>query len=172
MAQLDAQGNVNVSRFGSHLAGAGGFINISQSARKVVFAGTFASGHADIQVRDGELAIDHDGEGRKFLAQVEQRTFAGAQAMAQGQEVLYVTERCVFRLTAEGLALTELAPGVDLQRDVLDRMDFVPRVIGPARMDARLFRAGPMDLGGRAGLAADAAATNGTVPQQGPALAS
>ncbi len=146
MAQADAEGNVNVSRFGSHLAGAGGFINISQSARKVVFAGTFSPGAADIEVRDGGLAIGQDGDARKFLAEVEQRTFSGAQALARGQEVIYVTERCVFRLTAAGLALTEVAPGVDLERDILARMDFRPLVAGPVLMDARLFRTEPMGL--------------------------
>jgi propionate CoA-transferase len=129
LAEADAHGNVNVSRFGSRLAGAGGFINISQSARKVIFVGTFTS-----------------GETNKFVAEVEHRTFSGAQALARGQDVLYVTERCVFRLVAGGLELVELAPGLDLKRDVLGRMAFAPVVGKPAAMDARLFRDAPMEL--------------------------
>lgn len=146
MAQVDAEGNVNVSRFGPQLAGAGGFINISQSARTVVFAGTFTSGPSSIEVRDGQLVIEREGESRKFVAEVEQRTFSGKQALARGQEVLYVTERCVFRLTPAGLALIEIAPGVDLQRDILDCMDFAPERANPATMDARLFADAPMGL--------------------------
>jgi len=112
----------------------------------VVFAGTFTAGASDIAVHDGRLVIECDGAAPKFLEAVEHRTFAGAYAAARGQEVVYVTERCVFRLTADGLELTELAPGVDLQRDVLDRMGFAPIVGQPALMDARIFRPEPMGL--------------------------
>src|SRR5215217_3127505 len=119
MAQADRGGNVNVSKFGRKLAGAGGFINISQSAKKVVFAGTFLSGACDIGVGGGELRIRKDGANRKFVPVVEHRTFSGAYAVANGQQVLYVTERCVFELRAGGPVLTEIAPGIDLERDVL-----------------------------------------------------
>ena len=146
MAQADAQGNVNVSKFGPRLAGAGGFINISQSAKKVVFAGTFCSGACDIAVQDGRLVIARDGATRKFVLEVEHRSFAGGYAAARGQEVVFVTERCVFQLTPAGLELTEVAPGVDLQRDILDRMDFNPIVGRPALMDARIFQPEPMGL--------------------------
>ena len=146
LAQTDAQGNVNVSRFGSRLAGAGGFINISQSARKVVFVGSFCAGDCEIRVENGALHVVRDGPGRKFVSQVEQRTFAGQYAAQRGQEVLYVTERCVFKLRAEGLELIEVAPGVDLQRDILDRMDFRPIVNAPSLMDARIFCVAPMGL--------------------------
>jgi propionate CoA-transferase len=130
MAQADAQGNVNVSRFGSRLAGSGGFINISQNAKRLVFLGTFAAGGAP-----------------KFVAEVEQRTFSGAYAAGQGKPVLYVTERCVFRLTPDGLELTEIAPGVDLKADILALMDFEPIIrTDPALMDARIFRPEPMGL--------------------------
>jgi propionate CoA-transferase len=149
MGQVDAQGNVNVSRFGSSLAGAGGFINISQSARKVVFAGTFTSGPWAIEACEGRLVIDKEGQTRKFMREVEQRTFSGRRAAAMGQEVLYVTERCVFRLTPTGLELIEIAPGVELQRDILAHMDFVPVVAEPALMDAGLFRPGPIGLRSR-----------------------
>ncbi|PWF54630.1 acyl CoA:acetate/3-ketoacid CoA transferase [Massilia glaciei] len=131
LAQADRQGNLNVSKFGSRLAGAGGFINISQSAKKVVFMGTFCAG---------------DGV-RKFVDQVEHRTFSGAFAARRGQPVLYVTERCVFRLCDTGLELTEIAPGVDLQRDILDHMDFKPTIHGaPRLMDARIFEEQAMGL--------------------------
>ena len=130
LAQADAEGNVNVSKFGSKLAGAGGFINISQSARKVVFVGSFCAGPSQ----------------RKFVKAVEHRTFAGRYAAARGQEVLYVTECCVFRLRADGLELTEIAPGIDLQRDILDRMDFAPAISELRTMDARIFADAPMGL--------------------------
>jgi len=146
LAQADAEGNVNVSKFGPRLAGAGGFINISQSAREVVFAGTFMSGACDIVVADGTLQIRKDGRTRKFVAQVEHRTFSGSHAAQHDKRILYVTERCVFDLRKEGLVLTEIAPGVDLQRDVLAHMGFRPRVEGPRLMDARIFRDAPMDL--------------------------
>ena len=146
MAQTDAQGNVNVSKFGPKLAGAGGFINISQSARKVVFMGSFCAGQCDMDVHEGKLRILQDASARKFVPEVEHRTFSGQYAAQRGQEVLYITERCVFRLRPEGLELTEVAPGVDLQRDILDRMDFVPIMSSVQPMDARLFQIEPMQL--------------------------
>ena len=134
LAQADAEGNLNVSKFGPRLAGAGGFINISQNAKKVVFVGTFTVG---------------DGA-RKFVQQVEHRTFSGREALRRGQPVLYVTERCVFRLHERGLELTEIAPGLDLERDVLALMGFAPVIErAPALMDAALFRDEPMGLRGR-----------------------
>jgi propionate CoA-transferase len=148
MAEVDAEGNVNVSRFGPKLAGAGGFINISQNAKTVVFAGTFTAGGLDVKVGDGNLTIVQEGRESKFRAQVEQITFSGARAAALGQRVLYVTERCVFELTARGLVLAEIAPGIDLQRDILDRMAFRPIVDSPRTMDARLFGTAPIDLRG------------------------
>jgi propionate CoA-transferase len=147
MAECDAQGNVNVSRFGPRLAGAGGFINISQNAKSVVFAGTFSAGGVEVHIGDGQMRIVREGHSPKFHARVEHITFAGNQAAARGQRVLYVTERCVFELTPRGLALTEVAPGVDLQRDILDRMAFEPIIQAPPQpMDARLFAAAPIGL--------------------------
>ena len=146
LAQADAQGNVNVSKFGPRLAGAGGFINISQSARKVVFIGSFCAGSCEIEIKEGRLRVLRDSDARKFVTDVEHRTFAGHYAVQRGQEVLYVTERCVFRLRAEGLELIEIAPGIDLQRDILDRMDFTPIVSSIREMDARLFRDEPIGL--------------------------
>jgi propionate CoA-transferase len=147
MAQIDARGNVNVSRFGKRLAGAGGFINISQNARRLVFAGTFTAGDADFAVEDGKLIIRRDGRSRKFVDKVEQVTFSGGYAAETGQTVAYVTERCVFRLTPEGLELAEIAPGVDIERDILAHMGFKPVIKrDPKPMDPRIFRPGPMGL--------------------------
>ena len=133
LAQLDAEGNVNVSRFGPRLAGAGGFINISQNARRVVFVGSFEA--------DGQP---------KLVPRVEHRTFSGREAWRRRQPVLYVTDRAVFGLHAHGIELLEIAPGLDLQRDVLDRMGFAPVVDRPPRpMDPSVFAEGPMGLRAR-----------------------
>jgi propionate CoA-transferase len=150
MAQCDAAGNVNVSRFGTTFAGCGGFINISQNARTVVFVGTFTCGGLEVEVRDGKLKILREGSVRKFLRTVEQVSFSGAQCRKAHHEALYVTERCVFRLGREGLELTEVAPGIELE-DILGNMDFQPlRAPRLAAMDARLFL--PQAMGLRASL--------------------
>ncbi|SLN63640.1 Acetate CoA-transferase YdiF [Pseudoruegeria aquimaris] len=146
MAEADAQGNVNVSRFGTRLAGAGGFINISQNARRVVFAGTFTAGGLDIALEGRRLRIPQEGRARKFLDAVQQITFSGKGAQAKRQPVLYVTERCVFELRPEGVVLTEVAPGVDMKRDILAHMGFAPIVGDVVEMDARIFADEPMEL--------------------------
>lgn len=151
LAQADAEGNLNVSKFGSRLAGAGGFINISQNAKTVVFVGTFTAGDLQVHVEGGRLRIDSEGTQPKFVQQVEHRTFSGRVARQRGQQVLYVTERCVFRLAGTPehpqLELTELAPGVDLQRDVLAHMGFTPLISPQLKtMDAGLFDDGPLGL--------------------------
>jgi len=146
LAEADAKGNVNVSKFGPKLAGAGGFINISQAAKRVVFAGTFDAAGLRIVVADGCLVILHEGRSRKFVPEVEHRTFSGEYAARRGQSVLYVTERCVFALTAEGLELTEVAPGIDIERHILAHMGFQPIIREPRSMDARIFRPEPMGL--------------------------
>jgi propionate CoA-transferase len=147
LAQADAQGNLNVSKFGPKLAGAGGFINISQTAKKVVFVGTFTAGGLMVEIEGDKLKILQEGRMKKFLKQVEHVTFSGPRAMKIGQRVFYVTERCVFQLTDRGMELIEIAPGVDLERDILAHMDFMPLINGhTVLMDARIFQAAPMGL--------------------------
>lgn len=147
LAQADREGNLNVSKFGPKLAGAGGFINISQAAKKVVFVGTFNAGKLDIAIDGGKLDIRRDGDCRKFVDAVEHRTFSGRYAVERGQTVLYVTERCVFELTNDGLVLTEVAPGIDVERDIVAQMGFRPVIKSPPRlMDERIFRDTPMGL--------------------------
>jgi propionate CoA-transferase len=146
MAEVDGEGNVNVSRFGPRLAGAGGFINISQNARKAVFTGAFTAGGLVTAIEDGKLRIVHEGRSRKFVEKVEQITFSGGFAGENGQLVLYVTERCVLRRTSEGVELVEVAPGIDIERDILAHMGFRPIVRDPKLMDARLFRPEPMGI--------------------------
>ncbi len=140
MAEMDARGNVNVSKFGPKLVGCGGFINISQNAKKLVFCGTFTAGGLEVAVNGGKLQIVKEGKNKKLVASVGQVTFSGHYAGMSGQPVLYITERAVFVLEAGGIMLTEIAPGVDLEKDILARMDFKPAV-SPAlkTMDERLF---------------------------------
>ncbi len=147
-AEVDRAGNVNVSRYGRSVNGPGGFINISQGARKVVFSGTLTTGGLDA-VPDGEggLRLRQEGRTQKWLPEVQQLTFNGRYARERGQEVMYVTERAVFRLEDDGLVLTEVAAGIDVRRDVLERIGFELRVAQPlGTMDPRLFRAEPMNL--------------------------
>ncbi len=147
LAQADVQGNLNVSKFGPKLTGAGGFINISQNAKKVVFVGTFTAGGLEVSLGDGGLKILVEGKAVKFVQEVEHRTFSGQEALRRRQPVLYVTERCVFELTPDGVELIEVAPGVDIERDILAHMHFTPVVRGtPRSMDARIFRDEPMGL--------------------------
>jgi propionate CoA-transferase len=146
MAECDSLGNVNTSKFGGKLNGCGGFIDISQNARAVVFAGTFTAGGLKIAIEDGKLRIVQEGRSRKFVKQVEQVTFSGQYAAQKSQPVLYVTERCVFQLTDHGLELIEVAPGIDIERDILAHMAFKPHIHKPIAMNPLLFREEPMDL--------------------------
>lgn len=125
-AQVDQHGNVNVSRFGTRFAGVGGFVNISQNARRLVFCGTLTTDGLEVEVRDGELRILREGRIAKFVEQVEQVSFSGVIARESARDVTFVTERAVFRLQPGGLELVEAAPGIDIQRDIVERMQFTP----------------------------------------------
>ncbi len=148
MAEADGTGNVNVSKFGSRLAGAGGFINISQNAKTVVFVGTFTAGGLEVAVEDGKIRITTEGKSRKFVkGEVEHVTFSGEYSAKRQQKAIYITERCVFTLTGEGMVLMEIAPGIDLHKDVLEQMDFQPIIREPLGiMDSRIFCPGRMGL--------------------------
>jgi propionate CoA-transferase len=140
--EIDAAGNVNVSKLGGVTVGPGGFIDIAQNARKVVFCGTFDAKGTELGIGAGRLRIGKHGEVTKLVSKVEQITYSGPEGIKRGQQVLYVTERAVFRLTPKGLTLSEVAPGIDVKRDVLDRMQFAPIVErDPALMASSHFNA-------------------------------
>lgn len=148
MAQVDADGNVNVSKLGPNVIGSGGFINITQSASEVMFCGEFSAVGADIVVESGKLVIRADGKAVKFVEKVDQITFSGKVAREEGHKVLFITERCVFKLVKDGLMLTEIAPGVDLEKDILQRMHFKPLLAPEIKlMPAELFLPGKMNAG-------------------------
>jgi acyl CoA:acetate/3-ketoacid CoA transferase len=140
--EMDEQGSVNVSRLGGVTVGPGGFIDIAQNARKVVFCGTLAAKGVKLATGDGHMRVLQQGGVKKLVRRVDQITFSGPQALVRGQQVLYLTERASFRLTPDGVELFEIAPGIDLRRDVLDQMDFAPRLAAELRvMDRRHFEA-------------------------------
>ncbi len=146
LAQMDQYGNVNVSKFGPKLAGCGGFIDITQNSKKIVFAGTFTAGDIQVGVKDGKLQINKEGGYKKFVKDVEQVTFSGRNAQINNRQVFYVTERCVFTLAKDGVELIEIAPGVDLEKDILPYMDFKPIIRKLRLMDERIFQLPPMGL--------------------------
>jgi len=148
-AEVDAEGNVNISRFGDKIIGVGGFINISQNAKCVVFGGTLTAGDLDITWEDGRTVIRKEGRHRKFVPRLEQICYSAAMGRERGQVALFVTERAVFRVGADGLELIEIAPGLDAERDVIAHMGFRPRVARElGTMDARIFVPGLMGLAG------------------------
>jgi propionate CoA-transferase len=147
MAEIDQRGNVNVSKFGSRIAGAGGFINITQNSKEVVFCGTFTAGGLKTNVGDGKITITNEGKHAKFVEEIEHVTFNAHYARSRGHKVLYITERAVFEMMEQGIVLTEIAPGVDLTKDVLPHMGFKPLVSRDLKaMDERIFRDEPMGL--------------------------
>jgi propionate CoA-transferase len=146
-AQVDPQGSVNVSLFNRRIIGIGGFINISQNAKKVVFSGTFTAGGLNVVWEEGMTRILCEGKFHKFNKRLEQLSYNGPFAQERGQEALYVTERAVFRRGAAGIELIEIAPGVELERDILSQMDFRPRITDNLKeMDRRLFLDSPLGL--------------------------
>lgn len=146
-AQVDRHGNVNVTRFGNRYDGAGGFINITQNTKRLMFNGSLTGGDFDIGVAGGRLDIRRDGKFRKFVPEVDQISFSGHLARERGQRVTFVTDRAVFEMEADGMLLTEIAPGVRLREDVLDQIGFPVRVSETLKtMDERIFRPGPMGM--------------------------
>lgn len=146
-AEADSEGNVNVHKFGGKIMGTGGFINISQNSKKIVFSGTLTAGGLSTSVENGGIRILNEGRFRKFIPRVAEITFNGKNAVRRGQIILFVTERAVFRMTAEGLELCEIAPGMDPEWDVLAHMDFHPLIAPDLKeMDPRLFLSGPMGI--------------------------
>ncbi len=141
--QIDRDGCVNVSKLGvrPHVtAGAGGFVDITARAKKIVFSGFFTAG-ADLAVEDGRLVIRREGKVKKLVEAVEHVSFSGRRAVAQGQHITYVTERCVMELRPDGVTVTEIAPGVELERDILAQAGFPLQVADDLRtMDAALFQ--------------------------------
>jgi len=146
-AEVDAEGNVNVSKLGSRIPGCGGFINITQNAKRVFYCGSFTAGGLEIAVADGKLIIKNEGKVKKYLNKVLQITFSGKYAREVKQPVMYITERCVFELQSDGVHLTEVAPGIDIEKDILAHMEFKPIIKGtPKLMDARIFTDKSMGL--------------------------
>lgn len=147
MAQVDQWGNVNVSKFGSRLAGVGGFVNISQNSKKVVFLGTFTAGGLKIKIDDQGIKIISEGKFRRFVEDVEQISFSGDYAIENQKQVIFITERAVFNLGSQGLILQEIAPGIDLHKDILGQMEFMPTLAKEIKhMDMRIFKRARMGL--------------------------
>lgn len=147
MAELDKEGNVNVSKFGSRLYGVGGFINISQNTNTLVFMGTFTAEDLEVQAENGILNILQEGARKKMVQKAAITAFSGPMAAKAGKKVCYITERAVFELTKQGLVLTEIAPGIDLQTQVLDLMEFKPIISNKLKiMDKRIFTDKPMKI--------------------------
>jgi propionate CoA-transferase len=146
-AEIDEKGNVNVSRFGPRLAGCGGFINITQNAKQVVYCTTFTASGLKVESENGRLKILEEGKVKKFIRNVEQITFSAEYAIEKSTPITYITERCVFKLKEDGLHLVEVAPGIDVEKDILAHMEFKPHIPDKVReMDPRIFRDGKMGI--------------------------
>lgn len=145
--ELDQYGNVNSTKMGDRCTGAGGFIDITQNAKKVVFCATFTASECEYSFENNKLTIVKEGKIRKMVANVGQISFNGEIARAKGQKVVFVTERAVFEIVKEGVVLIEIAPGMDLQKDILDQMDFKPIISKELKtMDLDLFNKGKFNL--------------------------
>ena len=141
LSEADPTGAMNTSILNGTVIGVGGLMNIASTAKKSVVLGTFTAGGIKTSVRDGKMVIEHEGKFKKFVNQIRQSSFSARRAVADGKEVIYITERAVFEATADGLLLTEIAPGIDLQKDILDQMEFAPIIPegGPKLMPAEIF---------------------------------
>lgn len=139
MGEMDKYGNVNVSHLNNNLVGPGGFLEIAQNAKKVVFCGTFDTKGVEIQINEKRMSIIHSGSIPKLVDQVEKITFSGDYARSTNQTVLYITERAVFKLVENGIELLEIAPGIDIEKDILPYMKFVPIINNPKLMDNYIF---------------------------------
>jgi len=147
LAQVDFKGNINVSRFGTKVTGCGGFIDISQNVKNLVFTGTFSAGGLKIGITDGKLEVIQEGTVKKFVNQLQQITFSGDVALENKKDVIFITERAVFRLTEDGMVLIEVAPGIDVEKDIVANMEFRPIISKKLKaMDARIFAEQPMNL--------------------------
>lgn len=147
LAQVDKMGNVNVSKFGTRVTGPGGFINITQNTRKVIFIGTFTAGNLQVKIENSKLFILNEGKTKKFIDKLEQITFSAANAIKNNQEIMYITERAVFKLTENGIMLTEIAPNIDLEKDILNQMEFKPLISDDLKiMDEKIFKEEKMNL--------------------------
>ena len=142
LSEVDPTGAMNTSILNGTVIGVGGLMNIASTAKKSVVLGTFTAGGIKTSVRDGKMVIEHEGKFKKFVNQIRQSSFSARRAVADGKEVIYITERAVFEATADGLLLTEIAPGIDLQKDILDQMEFAPIIPegGPKLMPAEIFQ--------------------------------
>lgn len=147
LAEMDQYGNVNVSKFNNRIAGPGGFIDISQTTKKIIFVGTFTSGNLKEKIEQNQLKILEEGTTKKLKERVDQITFSAKAALKNHQEVLYITERAVFQLTDRGIELIEIAPGIDLEKDILQQMEFKPIIAKKLKiMDERIFNTNKMNL--------------------------
>jgi propionate CoA-transferase len=145
--ELDGEGNVNATKMGARCTGAGGFIDITQNAKKIVFCAAFSADGTEYAFEDNKIRIIKEGAVRKMVKKVAQISFNGKMARDKGQKVIFVTERAVFELVREGIMLTEVMPGIDLQKDVLDQMDFVPMIRPNLKTgNTDLFKDGPFGL--------------------------
>ena len=145
-AETDFRGNVNVSKLGKNVTGCGGFIDISQETTRIVFGGTLCA-KSKVKIENGRVTVLGQGTIHKFVNKVNQITFSGKRAAEQGKKVVFITERCVFELRKDGLTLVEIAPGIDMQRDIFDQMDYRPLVAEDLKeMPRELFNEGPMGL--------------------------